>query len=86
MKIMYKASALFGGSIYKVEVVRETDKFIELSDGRKVKKTSDDFVYRDTFEEAKRYIIDKKQREVNIYKLRLEGAEKSLLSIKNIKE
>lgn len=83
MKTMYKA--WFGG-IKKVEVVRETDKFVELANGGKSKKTSDGVAYRDTFEEAKRFIVDEAEAYFEKTKRELEYVARKLEQANNLTE
>lgn len=79
MIIKYKACL---GKIEKVEVKRETEKMVvitsSLGTDRKESKDTDWYCYRDTFEEAKGWIIDKELSEVNRLELRLKVANDKL--------
>lgn len=88
MKTMYRASF---GRIEKVEIVKETDKFVFIkskikTSGIKEAKTSNYYAYRDTFEEAKQFLVDEAEEDFEKAKRELEYAARKLEQANNLTE
>lgn len=84
MKIWYEA--LFG-EIRKVEIERETNKFVILQmNKRRDAKDSDWRWFRPTFEEAKQCLVDQKTKEIAIARQTLTRLEFELEKINQLKE
>lgn len=88
MKTMYKA---WFRSINKVEILRETDKSVFVKDffmkkGRRDYKTSTHYAYRDTFEEAKQFIVQNAEADYKRFKAMFDDAAKRLEQANNLTE
>jgi hypothetical protein len=83
MKTMYKA--WMWSRIEKVNVVKETEHFVTLENGRRDGKRTDHYAYFDTWEEAKQWIVKHCQSEVERNKQRLEHSENALAKAQNLK-
>ena len=89
----YKATSYYRFEIEKVEVIRETPKFVVITDNswRSMKecreaKRSDGVAYFDTWSEARDHLVAIADREVSAARKRLEGAENRLASVKMMEE
>jgi len=83
---MKKYKAQFS-SIIPLETVRETDAFYWLSDNgpRNAKETTYHKLF-DTFDDAKKYLIRKKQNEIEIYEINLRRLRDELAQIEILSE
>lgn len=92
VKIMYRASKGFGGAIEQVEVVKSTPYRVtlnELRSGMKpvvVARESNHSSYFDTWDEAKKWLIEGAQRDVDRYAANLSRATEYLERVKSISE
>lgn len=89
--IKYKTVSFGRHRIEKVEVVKETEKtvWVKTGDGATINKTLKDSVYHHYFnswQEAKDYLLAKKQTEIESIRRRLEYANSVLGNIKGLKE
>ena len=80
MTIWYKA--VFG-RIEEVEVVRETEKFIVLSNGRREAINTDWYWYRKDREQAKQAMIEDAEKERDKVLRNLEFAEQKISEAQN---
>jgi glutathione peroxidase-family protein len=72
--------------VEKVDVAGETEHFVKLLHGRKEAKKSDWVSYFDSFDDAKKFLLDKAQKRVDSLRRQLESANGELGQIKGIKE
>lgn len=82
----YRATAGFAGRIKKVVVLRETSISIWTEHNRRESKCSSYYNYFDSFEEAKAFLVE--QAEINIQSARnnLQSAQGRLGNVKGLKE
>lgn len=81
-----------GYKIEEVELLSQTAQYVTVRKNdwmgkpyeRREKRLTEWGAYYPTREECKQWIVDKRQREVNQAKLRLEGAEKQLEEAKKL--
>lgn len=79
--IKWKATTfIWAGSpaVSRVGVDRETNQCLVFANGKRVFKVGSDTSYFDTFEEAKRWVVNRFQREVDSYRASLKWAEEKL--------
>ena len=72
--------------IAKIEIERETKKQVVLMNGNRASKLSSYECYFDTWEGAKKYLLDKAQMKVQGIRRQLETANSELGNIKGMKE
>lgn len=63
MKYKYIAWRAFR-DVRIIDIISETDHYVTASNGRKHKKISDDRSIFDTFEEAKQWLLDKEEADL----------------------
>ena len=78
---MYKAGF---DKVEEVKVIKETECFLILENGRRESKESIYFTYFNTFEEAKIHIVQKKYRSLEKCKSDLKSAEEELAKAQNL--
>ena len=83
---MIKYYAWFVGRIYTINDVKsESDHYITTKHNRRIKKVTDTSAVFDTFEEAKQWLLDKNDDDINKLQSMIEGLKKSRADISNIK-
>lgn len=87
---MYRASLGWGSDIETIEITRETDKTVWFvnDNGNNVReaKSSDWRNWFDTFKDAKEFLINRKQSDIDDLRRRLEGKKSELGNLKGLKE
>jgi hypothetical protein len=72
--------------IEEIEVLRETEKQVVLMNGLRESKTTDWQSWHDSFEDAKKHLIDDAQKDIDSINRRLDYAKERLEKINNLKE
>lgn len=88
--IKFKASSI-GPSIERIEVISETDHFVSLASNyggkpNREKKITDWYGFFDSFEDAKKFLMDEADQRVRNARRQLELANSRLGNVKGIKE
>ena len=81
---MIKYEAIITGEIRKLEIKKETDKFIVFEDGRRAAKKSDWCSYFNTFEEAKQWLIAYLDMRIQKYQSSLDQAKRKKQRVDNM--
>ena len=84
--IKYRAGISYDPEIKKIEVVRETDKFVFITEANRQAKDSTDYSWFDTWEEAKNHLLDVYGERVLTARRRLQVANSKLGNVKGMKE
>jgi hypothetical protein len=72
--------------IKEIEVLRETEKQVVLMNGLRESKTTEWQSWHDSFEDAKKHLIDAAQKDIDSISVRLYYAKERLEKINNLKE
>ena len=81
--IKYKA-ILSLARIDKIEIAKETEKTVFLSNGRKANKVSDYASWHDTWEDARQHLLREAEEEAASLRLRLQRVNGKLENIKGM--
>jgi glutathione peroxidase-family protein len=73
-------------NIDKVEVERETNVSVWLKNGRREAKISDYSIYHNSFTEAKEYLINRKEKEIQRYQCEIKDSKQDLNIINGLED
>jgi hypothetical protein len=73
-------------SIEEIEIIDEKEKYVVLESGKRESKVSDRICWHDSFEDAKKHLIDAAQKDIDNISSRLDYSKERLEKINNLKE